>query len=74
MRENGLWNGVGELNASNAGEVKIPRGTPTPLVTPEQVQVEERSGGNLWLMVISALTIILILLIALKKIQNRATI
>jgi mono/diheme cytochrome c family protein len=74
MRENGLWNGVGELNASNAGEVKIPRGTPTPFVTPEQVQVEERSGGDQWLMVIGALSIILILLFALKKIQNRATI
>ena len=74
MRQNGLWNGIGELNASNAGEVKIPRGTPTPVMTPEQVQVEERSGQGLWLVVIGVLSILFILFFVLKKIQNRATI
>jgi len=74
MRQNGLWNGIGELNASNAGEVKIPRGTQTPVVTPEQVQVEERSGQGLWLVVIGVLSILFILFFVLKKIQNRATI
>jgi cytochrome c len=37
LSENGLWNGVGELNASNAGDLKIMRGTPTPPGTPQQV-------------------------------------
>jgi hypothetical protein len=74
MRENGLWNGVGELSASNAGEVKIPRGTPTPLVTPEQVQVEESSGGISWLVIVGVLIILFVIFFILKKIQNRATI
>lgn len=74
MRENGLWNGVGELSASNAEEVKIPRGTPTPLVTPEQVQVEEGSGGNSWLVIIGVAIILFVIFFILKKIQNRATI
>lgn len=74
MRENGLWNGVGEINASNAGEIKIPRGTPTPVVTPEQVQVEERSGETPWLLVVGIVFTLFALFFILKKIQNRATI
>jgi len=74
MRENGLWNGVGELSASNAGEIKIPRGTPTPVETLEQVQVEERSERNPWLLYIGVLSILVILFFILKKIQNKATI
>lgn len=74
MRENGLWNGSGELNASNAGEIRIPRGTPTPLVTPQQVQVEAGSGISPWLIFIGASIILLLLFFILKKIQNKATI
>jgi cytochrome c len=74
MRENGLWDGVGELNGSIAGEVKIPRGTPTPFGTPQQVQFEKRGDGNMWLAVISLATVILVLVIVLQKIKYKATI
>jgi len=75
MRENGLWDGAGQLDASNAGRVKIPRGTPTPLATPEQIQVEERSGETYpWLVPVIVLTLVSILFFILKKIQNKATI
>lgn len=74
MRENELWNGLGELNSSNAGEVRIPRGTPTPLVTPGQVQAEEGSGGSPRLLLIIVLLSAIVLFFALKKIQNKATI
>jgi len=74
LRENGVWNGVGELSESNAGEVRIGRGTPTPFVTPEQVQVDGGSGFNPWLLPIGVLFVLLLVFIILKKIQNRATI
>lgn len=76
MRENGLWDGVGELNASNAGEVRIPHGTLTPLVVPEQDQVENRGGGNSWLVIIGLIFIfsVLIMFFILKKIKNKTTI
>ena len=74
MRENGLWNGDGELDASNAGGIRIPRGTPTPLSTPQVVQVEERGGIDPWLTVLGVLFILLLLFFILKKNQNEATI
>lgn len=75
MRENGLWNAREELNASNAADIRILRGTSTPPLTPEQAQVEERGGTNPWLLLTGALLLILsILFFVLKKIQNKATI
>lgn len=74
MRENGLWNGIGELNATNADDVSIPRGTPTPLVTPEQVQVQEGSGLNSWLILLGVSVLLFLLFLVLKKIQNKTTI
>ena len=75
MRANGLWDGIGELNASNASEFSIPRGTPTPLVTPQPVQVEERGGGNPWFILVGGSVLLLLLLFfILKKIQNKTTI
>ena len=76
MRENGLWSGVGELNVSNAGEVKISRGTPTPVVTLEQVQVEELGGGNTWSVIIGVIVVSLVLVFYFiyKKIKNKTTI
>jgi cytochrome c len=77
LRQNGLWNGAGELNASNAAEVRILRQTPTLPPTPEQAQVEER-GGVTWLTlplaVLGLLLLLLVLLVVLKKRQNKATI
>jgi len=74
MRENRLWDGIGELSASNAGEVWIPRGTPTPSVTPQQVPAEEGSGLDPWLLFVGAFVILLVLFFVLKKIKNRTTI
>jgi mono/diheme cytochrome c family protein len=75
MRQNGLWNGVGELNASNAGGIKILRGTPTPLASPGQDQVQKGSQAGLWLTVIGALVaFLMILFFTLKKIKKKATI
>lgn len=74
LRENGLWDGNGELNASNAGGVRIPRGTPTPFVTPQQVPVEEGSGTGPWLAFAGALVIVSLLFLALIKIRNKTTI
>jgi hypothetical protein len=70
LRENGLWNGVGELNASNAGDLKIMRGTPTPPGTPQQVPVRERGGINAWLIIICAFIILIVSFIMLKKLKT----
>ena len=74
LRENGLWDGSWELKPSNAGEVRIQRGTPTPLLTPQQAQVKEESRVSPWLVFIGALIILFLLFFILKKIQNKATI
>jgi mono/diheme cytochrome c family protein len=76
LRQNGLWEGIEELNASNAAEIRILRETPTPPPTAEQAQVEERSGVVSWGMMVAALVILggILLLVFLKKRQNKATI
>lgn len=75
MRENGLWNGMGELNSTNAEDVSIPRGMPTPSAAPGQVQVRERSGSGSGFMLVGGLVILSFLLFfVLKKIQNKTTI
>lgn len=75
MRENGLWNGSRELNASNAAEVRIQPEPPPPSLTPEQAPVEEGSGTASWLILFGALALLLaILFFVLKKNQNKATI
>lgn len=74
LRENGLWNAVGELNPSNAGEVSIPRGTPTPLPTAGQVQAGEGGEAVPWLAYIGAVLLLSFVFFVLKKIQNKATI
>lgn len=74
LRENGLWDGVGELNASNAAGFRIPRGTPTPLVTPRQVSVEEGSGVNMSPTFLGAVVVLFLLFFVLKKVKNKATI
>jgi len=74
LRENGLWDGIGELNASNAGGIKIQNGTPTPLVMSEQAPIGEGNAGFPWMVIIGAASLALILLFVLKKIKNKATI
>ncbi|GAB4449124.1 MAG: hypothetical protein OHK0041_10140 [Anaerolineales bacterium] len=76
LRQNGLWQGTGELDASNAAGVRILRQTPTLPPTPQQVQVEERSGTAFpaALAALGILLLIVVLLVVLKKRQNKATI
>lgn len=74
MRENGLWDGNGELSASNADGIRIPRGTPIPTATLEQVQVEGGGGNGSWLSFIGTIIFLSLLFLILKKIQNKTTI
>lgn len=74
LRENGLWKAAGELDASNAGEVRIPPGTPTLLPTAGQVQGGEGDGMAPWLIFAGVFLVPLFLFLVLKKIQNKATI
>jgi mono/diheme cytochrome c family protein len=49
LRENGIWNGVGDLNETKAGAVKILRGAPTPISIPQQDKVQNRFERNYWI-------------------------
>lgn len=68
LRESGLWKGDVVLNEANAAEVKI-----MP-VTPHQTQVQKRGGGDIWLLGIGGVSILFLVFLVLKKIQNKATI
>lgn len=75
LRANGLWEGTTELNASNAASVKIPRGAPTPAVTPQPAQGPERSAAFVWVAGIAGvLSLLLLLIFVLKKSRNTTTI
>ena len=68
LRENKLWNGVGELNESNAGDVAIPRAAfLTPVVTTQVDQVQKTSGALGWIILLGSLAVPLILLFVFKK-------
>ncbi|OQY82426.1 MAG: hypothetical protein B6D40_09050 [Anaerolineae bacterium UTCFX3] len=70
LRQNGLWTGVGELDAAAAAEIPILRATPppTPLPAPGRVPVETGGGGGRWaLPAASALTLLLILFLILRR-------
>jgi hypothetical protein len=73
LRENDLWDDTTELNASNASAVRIPRGTLTPVATPQPAQVGER-GGLVWIVGIGILISLLLLMLILKKSRNTTTI
>jgi mono/diheme cytochrome c family protein len=74
LRQNNLWDGKTELNASNAAGVKIPRGALTPAVTPQQAEGQGRSGTSLWVIGIGILFLLLLLMFILKKSRNTTTI
>ena len=75
LRENDLWDGATELNASNATNVKIPRGLLlTPAVTPQPDDVREGSSTIVWMIGVGALVLILLLMFILKKFRNTTTI
>ena len=71
LRENKLWNGVGQLNESNADHVMIPRAAfLTPVVTPSQDPVPKRSGSLGWLILIGSLTTLVILVVVINVKQK----
>lgn len=74
LRQNGLWNDTVELDASNATSVKIPGGTPNPVVTPQQAQVQNGGVLNPWLILIGILLMLVVLFFVLKKSKNKTTI
>jgi len=75
LQQNFLWSDTSELNESNAAAVKIPRGAfLTPIATPQQAEVPNRSGGNGWIFLIGVLLLFSTLLFVLKKFRNTTTI
>ena len=75
LRQNNLWDAKTELNASNAANVKIPRAAfLTPMVTPQQSEIEPGSGTLIWVVVISVLGLLVLLMFILKKSRNTTTI
>lgn len=75
LRQNGLWDGKTELNASNAAQVKIPRGAfLTPVATPLPANGPGSRGALLWAVASAAVLLIGVLVFVLKKIRNTTTI
>ena len=75
LRENGLWDGSTELNASNAANVKIPRAAfLTPLATSQQAEAQDGSGALLWILLAGAVMFLVLLMFVLKKSRNTTTI
>jgi mono/diheme cytochrome c family protein len=77
LRQSNLWDDKTELNASNAAHVKIPRAAFLPPVgTPQQAEVQKKSGSMIWivLIVISVLGLLVLLIFILKKSRNTTTI
>jgi cytochrome c len=68
LRQNKIWDGATELNASNAAEVKIPRAAfLTPVATPPPASARDRSGVWVWVGLGSILVFLVILTINLKR-------
>jgi len=74
LRENNLWDDKTELNASNAATVKIPRGAPTPVATPQQAEGQRGSGTFVRVAGIGIIVFFLLLMFILKKSRNTTTI
>jgi cytochrome c len=75
LRENKLWNDVGELNESNAGSLVIPRAAfLTPVATPRQDQVQKGVGSSLWMILIGLLVTLFVLGFVLKNFRSTAKI
>ena len=66
LRENGLWDGVGELDASNAGGIRVGVGQAT--ATPGRGPVSDTSGA---LPFVAGAVLVLSLLVAFVYIQQK---
>ena len=75
LRQNNLWEDKDELGASNAADVKIPRSAfLTPVGTPQQPDVHQKSGISVWFIVVGVLGLIALTIFILKKSRNPTTI
>jgi len=75
LRENGLWDASTELDASNASNVKILRGSlPTPAATPQAADVQNGHGTLVWGIVVGAIVLIVLAMFILKNPRNTTTI
>ena len=75
LRQNGLWNDSTDLDASNAPDVKIPRGMfLTPIVTPQQAEAQEGNGSLVWGFLAIVVALVVLLVFVLKKFRNTTTI
>jgi cytochrome c len=75
LRQNNLWDDKTELNASNAANLKIPRAAfLTPVGTPQQAEVQKKSGSMIWVGLIGILGLLVLLIFILKKSRNTTTI
>jgi cytochrome c len=72
LRQNDLIERQMEVNASNATNIVVSRAT--PVVTPQQAEVQNGSGTFLWVVLIVALVIVVLVMFVLKKSRNTATI
>ncbi len=72
LRQNGFWQGTADLNASNAGSVKLTRGR-VPLTAPHQAK-GQGGGVPVWVLAIGVLLLLLALIFILKKNRNTTTI
>lgn len=72
LRQNNLIDTQTQVDASNAGEIVVSRAT--PILTPQQVEVQKRGGGSMWFILGGAFILLIILFFTLKKIKNTATI
>ena len=72
LRQNALIDGQMEVNASNATNIIVSRAT--PVVTPQQADVQKGSGTFLWVVLIVALVIVVLAMFVLKKSRNTTTI
>jgi hypothetical protein len=71
LRENKLWNGVDELNDSNAGEVLISRAAfLTPVAAHPQDPVQKSSGAPGWMILIGSLTMLIIVVFVIHRKQK----
>lgn len=75
LRENGMLDASTELNASNASNIKIPRGALlTPAVTPQPSTIQEGEGTLIGAVALGVVLLILLLTFILKKSRNTTTI
>ena len=70
MRENGLWDGAGELNDANAAEISIPRGTPIPSPTPNPADVKNGAGAMSLLIGLGIFILVFVIAILFRKFKT----